>query len=99
MKCPKCPKCGYQSLNQENEVNRCCSCGDTWTSWQQDRIEELESLLKEIAEHEHLNISPDLGYYKPDKYMREQGHRDGHRCAAAIARRAFEQQSINQKGE
>jgi hypothetical protein len=86
----KCPRCGYESLNLMNELNRCRSCDTHWTSWQQERIEELESLLKEIAEHEHLNISPDPDYYKPDKYMREQGHRDGHRCAAAIARRAFQ---------
>jgi hypothetical protein len=49
-----------------------------------ERIAFLESLLREIAEHEHCQIGAgelDMPYTR--------GACEGHRCAAAIARRAF----------
>jgi|WetSurSiteA1Bulk_404760.scaffolds.fasta_scaffold28855_2 hypothetical protein len=66
-----------------------------------ERITLLESLLREIAEHEHCNPTPGQTTCNNDgilsSYISEHGWSDwycgcveGHRCAAAIARRAFE---------
>jgi len=56
--------------------------------WQYDsakdkRIAELKVALREIAEHPHITDESWFPCY-------DSGHREGHRCAAEIARKALE---------
>jgi|WetSurMetagenome_2_1015567.scaffolds.fasta_scaffold217926_3 hypothetical protein len=98
----KCPRCGsdHQFIDKRHGADGCVfcyGCNTWWTFCPQQRIEELEGLLREIAEHPHCRYE-NLECSQIDKcdsmdtrITYNVGTVDGHRCAAAIARRAFEE--------
>lgn len=81
MNCPICGKdkvvCGSHLLpfQQVRDLHyQCTECGTVFTNWQQERIEYLEGLLREIEEYSYLCCTDRIGH----------GQRD-HRCAVTIA--------------
>jgi len=51
-------------------------------------ISRLRSILRGIAEHEHCSI--DCMWHWPEDSHQKQGHAEGHRCCAEIARKGLD---------